>query len=383
MDRILFQAKNKIDVLINASNVHGGGGLQVAVSFLYDLIHRENTPFNFEIIASSEVARNLEDIGVQLNELTFFNEKNSYGIKSIWSNLLNAKSSNYIIFNIFGPHYALIEKRYQITGFAQPWILNDSAYTTLGFLQSVKIKMKYLIQELFFARADELVVELPHVKKRLLEKNIQRASNIHVVNNCVSNIYFQPDKWMVLANTIENSGLKIGYVGRDYTHKNLNILPKVKEILENFYKLDVTIYVTLNDEEWGHRSEYFHNNIENVGKLNIAQCPAFYKTLDGVIFPSLLECFSATPIEALFMKKPLFASDRHFVIDVCDKCAIYFDPLNPHDVAAKINDYFRLPKDQQQRFVQLGYERVISMPTSRDRSENYINLINNALSELQ
>ena len=229
MDRILFQSKKKIEVLINASNIHSGGGLQVAVSFLYDIIHHKNTPFNFEIIASSEVARNLEDMGVQLNELNFFNEENSYGIKAIWSNLLNAKSSNLIIFNIFGPHYALIEKRYQITGFAQPWILNDSAYNTLGFLQSVKSKMKYLIQELFFARADELVVELPHVKKRLLEKNIQSASKIHVVNNCVSNIYSQPNKWMALADRIENSGLKIGYIGRDYTHKNLNILPKVKK----------------------------------------------------------------------------------------------------------------------------------------------------------
>jgi glycosyltransferase involved in cell wall biosynthesis len=382
MDRILFQSNKEIEVLINASNIHRGGGLQVAVSFLYDIIHYKNTPFSFEIIASSEVARNLEDMGVQLNELTFFNEKNSYGIKAIWSNLLNAKSSNLIIFNIFGPHYALIEKRYQITGFAQPWILNDSAYNTLGFLQSVKSKMKYLIQELFFARADELVVELPHVKKRLLEKNIQSASKIHVVNNCVSNIYSQPHKWMALADRIENSGLKIGYVGRDYTHKNLNILPKVKEILENFYHLDITIYVTLNDEEWGRRSEYFRNNIENVGNLNIAQCPEFYKILDGVIFPSLLECFSATPVEALFMKKPLFASNRHFVIDVCDKYAIYFDPLNAHDMAEKINDYFRLPKQQQQRFVQLGYERIISMPTSEDRSENYIRLINNALNEL-
>ena len=383
MDRILFRSKKKIEVLINAANIHGGGGLQVAVSFLYDIIHYKNIPFTFEIIASSEVARNLEDMGVQLNELTFFHEENIYGLKAIWSNLLNTKSSNLIIFNIFGPHYTLIEKRYQITGFAQPWILEDSAHNTRGFLQSVKSKMKYLIQELFFGRADELVVELPHVKKCLLEKNIQTASKIHVVNNCVSNIYSQPYKWMALTDRIENSGLKIGYLGRDYMHKNLNTLPKVKEILENFYQLDVTIYVTLNDEEWGRRSEYFRNNIENVGSLNIAQCPAFYKILDGVIFPSLLECFSATPVEALFMKVPLFASNRHFVIDVCDRHAIYFDPLNPHDMAEKINDYFRLSKQQQQRFVQLGYEHIISMPTSKDRSENYIRLINNALNELQ
>lgn len=383
MDRILLRSKKKGEVLINAANIHSGGGVQVAVSFLYDLIHHKNTPFTYEIVASSEVARNLEELGVQLNKLGSFHIENRYGLKAIWSNLLNTKSSNPIIFNIFGPHYALIEQRYQITGFAQAWILDESAYRTIGFFATLKNKLKYRVQQFFFSRADRLIVELPHVKEGLVEKNIQRASNIDIIFNCVSDIYFQPKKWTPLANSMDNSSLKIGYIGRDYAHKNLDVLPLVKELLSQAYNLNVTIYVTLTDKEWEKRSERFRNAIENVGRLNIVQCPSFYSKLDGVIFPSLLECFSVSPLEALVMQKPLFASDRHFVRDVCDKHAIYFNPLDPHDIAEKIKNYFKLPKQQQQQFVRLGYEHIISMPTSKDRSENYIRLINNSLHELQ
>ena len=72
MDEIFLPTKENKNVLINAANIHGGGGVQVAASFLYDLIHHKSTPFKYEIIASSEVARNLETMGVRLNELAFF-----------------------------------------------------------------------------------------------------------------------------------------------------------------------------------------------------------------------------------------------------------------------------------------------------------------------
>ena len=59
MDGILLRSKKKGEVLINAANIHSGGGVQVAVSFLYDLIHHKNTPFTYEIVTSSELAINL------------------------------------------------------------------------------------------------------------------------------------------------------------------------------------------------------------------------------------------------------------------------------------------------------------------------------------
>ena len=356
--------------------------MQVAVSFLYDLIHRDQNTFMYEIEASTIVSQNLEKIGVETKKIQNFKEKNRYGFWAILRNPFNSSSKHKVIFNIFGPHYALIERRYQITGFAQAWIVNNSAYSSIGPLTALISKLKYQIQKFFFSRADRLIVELPHIKQGLINKNIQKPSKIDVVYNCVSTIYNHPNKWTALEGIADTTAIKIGYVGRDYSHKNLGSLPKVQRILTQKYNMNVIFYVTLTEEEWFQRRESFCNHVQNVGELDVTQCPTFYQKLDGVIFPSLLESFSATPIEALFMKRPLFASDRHFVRDVCSINAIYFDPLNPHDIAKKINSYFQMPKQKQRQFVKASYEHVMSLPTSQDRSESYINIINKALKKM-
>ncbi len=45
--------------------------------------------------------------------------------------------------------------------------------------------------------------------------------------------------------------------------------------------------------------------------------------------PTLLECFSASYLEAMYMKKIIFTSDLPFAHTVCKDAAFYFAP---HDV---------------------------------------------------
>lgn len=140
------------------------------------------------------------------------------------------------------------------------------------------------------------------------------------------------------------NGIKLGILSRDYPNKNLSILPQVQSYLKHEYGLEVVFLVTLNEAEWRARSETFRNQVVNVGPLSVAQCPSFYKQLDGVIFPSLLESFSASPIEALTMGLPVFASDRRFVRDTCGEAPVYFDPTDAASIAESIARYFKAPR---------------------------------------
>ena len=90
---------------------------------------------------------------------------------------------------------------------------------------------------------------------------------------------------------------ELGLISRNYTHKNLCILPDVKSCLESF-GISVSIYVTFTDKEWNSMSHAFRSSIINVGPLFASSCVDFYKSLDGLVFPSLLECFSVSPFEA-------------------------------------------------------------------------------------
>ena len=64
--------------------------------------------------------------------------------------------------------------------------------------------------------------------------NIAAAEDISVVYNTVANLYFDKKIWQPLKNQkiLESKNFKIGLVSRDYSHKNIDILPKVKEVLK-------------------------------------------------------------------------------------------------------------------------------------------------------
>ena len=279
-----------------------------------------------------------------------------------------------LIFCVFGPRFSLFKPAILISGFAQPWIIypDNEIFNKLSYFNKIKVRLKYIILWKFFKMSDTLIVELPHVKNRLIELFKFENKNIHVVENCVSPIFYNSDKWdhdMILPSF---DGLKFGYIGRDYPHKNLNILEECHKLLKVKIDRPFKFYVTLNEQEWSKRSQYFRDNIHNIGVLDLNQCPIFYNHIDFVLFPSFLECYSATPIESIFMGKTLFASDRNFVKDKCGNLPIYFDPNNPLDLTNKIIENI----DKVDTLLQ---GQNIKISNSLIRTNNYIKIINKHL----
>lgn len=332
-------------ILINAANLHSGGGVQVASSFINELPSVPNDIVkSFDVLVSSEVDKNIN----QSSKIYFKNYKvhNIFGLKN-YKNNINFFNAYDLVFTIFGPCYYRVNGL-SLVGFAQGWIIypNNECYNFLSSAEKFKLKIKYYLQKIFFRRADFLIVELEHVKDRLVQLNIFKEDNIFVVHNTVSSIYFAPEEWKKVEFKMSDK-FKIGLISRDYFHKNTNFLPLVKEVLKKKYKKDVDFYVTFNEQEWLSKSPYFQENVINVGALNVNECPNFYEKMDAIIFPSLLECFSATPLEAMIMKKPLFASDRGFIKDVGLDFAFYFEPTNPESAAAVIHDFIVNQEDSK------------------------------------
>lgn len=369
-------------ILINASNLHSGGGVQVASSFINELPFISNTCIkSFDVIVSSEVDKNIHQ-----NTRVFFknyNVDNVFGLKNYKKNL--CLFDNYdLVFTIFGPCYYNI-KGLNLVGFAQAWIIypNNECYGLLPFFNKIKFKLKYFLQKIFFKKSDVFIVELEHVKKRLIEMGISKKDNIHVVYNTVSSIYSFPNKWEKI-NIEFSENFRIGLISRDYFHKNTNILPKIKEILKKKYNQNIDFYVTFNNEEWINKSSFFQESIINVGPLKVNECPSFYEKMDAIIFPSLLECFSATPLEAMIMKKPLFASDRGFIKDVCLDFAFYFEPTDPESIAAMINNFIE-NKNKNANKLEMkliaAQTHAKNFSSARQRALKYTEIIENCLNK--
>lgn len=374
-------------VLINATNLHVGGGVQVAASFIRELasIEPEYFEFDYVVLVSSEVDKNLRSAGWDGTGLKEYRVLDVYGLGALNPIYSNAFKGFDLVFTVFGPLYVLVRIKSHVAGFAQAWIIypENEIAERLGLIERLKLKAKFALQWFFFARAERLVVELGHVKDRLERIRGFHSSRVDVVSNCVSALYFQDSMWLPVPGLaeMEPDVIRLGFVTRDYPHKNLDFLLSVGRELERISGKKYRFYVTLNEHEWGSRSDEFKDFVTTVGPLTVSQCPTFYRAMDGVIFPSLLECFSATPLEALAMRRPLFASDRGFVRDVCADHAMYFDPLNPVAAAERIVDWFeRKSQDEQTAHVEGGYRHLLSLPRSRERARAYLDIIERQLS---
>lgn len=361
--------------LIDCSNLHVGGGVQVAVSVVAELRKRINHDSFHSIILSSEVAGNLHvrkdgsPIDPSMRVMNTFGLKRNPSVRRFMDR-------HTVVLTIFGPLYRWRRPFRSIVGFAQPWIIypRNECYARLPVLSRLTTRLKFKIQGIFFKRADELIVELEHVKKGLVRELGIAPERIHVIHNCLSSIYLDEHAWKDVALPEANCDLRLGFVGRNYLHKNTAIFPAIVQSLRETHGIETKFYVTFTDEEWHSCRPEFRDACINVGPLLVSQCPAFYRSLDGVVFPSLLECFSATPLEAMAMEKPLFASDRPFNREVCQEHAHYFDPLVPQTAAEQIAKVFadRLPDVKALR---IAREHAIGFASPRERAEKYLALL--------
>lgn len=384
---IIINHSNTKKILINASNLHNGGGVQVASSFIMELAKELDRFLSCEVFiyVSSEVNNELMIAKFDRTAIKNYFVFNVHGLKALKVNILKRFKDFDLIFSIFGPFYLSKIVPNHIVGFAQLWILypkNESSQR-LPLRSRLLVRLKFSLQWLFFKRsAALLVVESKHVKDRLVAFKNYPVDRICVVNNCVSALYFDAAKWLPLPTVagLPNDVIKIGYVARAYPHKNLQVLLALAHELVQIGTLKFQFFVTLNTDEWASFTPEYRATITNIGSLTVTQCPTFYQAMDGVVFTSLLECFSATPLEALAMKRPLFASDRGFVRDCCAEHAIYIDPLDAKDIATKMHAWFAYkPVQERAIYVEEAYRHVLSLPNSKDRALGYINIINQQL----
>lgn len=367
-------------VLINMSNIHCGGAIQVATSFFSEVVYN-GVPIEADVhfLLSDEVYESVSNLC--FDNIDFeYKIFNTYGFRTLISSLNFIQLKYDVIFTLFGPKYTFLNGNFNIVGFAQSWIINtdNHAAKLLKIHKKLLFRVKYFFQKKFFQRADHLVVELKHVKVGIVNKGLFSSNDISIVHNCISNLYYNKNEWVDIQFERSLEHIKIGYICRDYVHKNIKILPSVARILNEYYKLSVKFYLTLNDSEWSKYEKDFNGYAINLGVISPYQCPDFYKKMDSVIFPSLLESFSATPFEALFMKKPLFASDLSFVHDVCLHNAIYINPLDEYDIAKKIFDFFK-HEELPYYNLDLAKDYVKNFSDAKKRYLDYFDIINNFL----
>lgn len=360
----------KSDVLINAANLHYGGGVQVASSFISDLL---NEKINYSIVVSSEVYANLEGIVSDKSLLERLVVTDLFGFRRLTKEQKSIFEGYKLCFTVFGPIYFNVKALVHICGFAQPWIAypKNEVYGMLSLKERLKTKIKFAIQKFYFRKYDKLVVEQKHIKNALISQGFKQ-SDIIVIPNAVSGVFSDVNAWEPIEVPLP-TGFTVGFIGRNYLHKNLKILSDVSYILDEKFNVKVNFLFTLDEQEMIENGFSSKDNFYSLGKLKLTQCPSFYKAIDALIFPSLLECFSASPIEAKKMGIKVIASNRDFVTDLINLNDVYlFEPTSADSIASAIVKAFSSDLSLQAHSDDMN---ELDAYTSRDRTSQYIDLI--------
>lgn len=127
--------------------------------------------------------------------------------------------------------------------------------------------------------------------------------------------------------------LRLICLSRYYPHKNL------EGILDMFqtYRQDlrgVVVFLTMTSAQHSGARRLLaridrlglSDHIVNVGPIEQCEIPACFRACDALLFPTLMESFSATYLEAMSLGLPILTSDLDFARDVCGPAALYFDP---------------------------------------------------------
>ena len=176
-------------------------------------------------------------------------------------------------------------------------------------------------------------------------------------------------------------GKKLLCLSRYYPHKNLEVLVEWARLIKRHQKPYSVIMTIAEDHHAGAGQlleqidkEGLGDVLVNIGPVPMDEVPALYEHTDGLLLPTLLESFSGTYVDAMFMKKPIFTSDRDFAHDVCGEAAFYFDPLSAGHILEVVESAFGRP-DVIDQVCEAGYERVSTFPDWPEVADMYLDVL--------
>jgi glycosyltransferase involved in cell wall biosynthesis len=120
-------------------------------------------------------------------------------------------------------------------------------------------------------------------------------------------------------------------------------------------------------------------NVTLLPSIDTRQKAWLYQHCDAFLFPSIAEGFGLPPIEAMYFGKPVFASNRTSLPEICGNNAFYFDDFMPE----KMRDVVELglqtyAKDNPSEAIKLHTRRFSWEKAAQSYLTLYLQLASNS-----
>lgn len=368
-------------IIINASGIVATGATQVTVSFIRECINFNQ--HTYYLFLNKVVAEELGELSLPQNFTLFtFSRKAFFDLKGIktWKRLikLEKKINPDCVFSVFEPSVWKPSSPH-LMGFAYAYYIYPESplFSIISLKQKIRLNFLKRFHGFYLSRnANFFVCETKDVSRRLPGYLKCNPSNVYTVTNTFNDYYinFQP----AIKNKLpfkDKDEFRFVTLSSFATHKNLKVLNEVIPILNNkLIDKNVKFVLTLHNHELDNNfSHEAKKQIINLGRIKVEECPQVYHECDALFLPTLMECFSASYAEAMKMGKPIVTSDLSFAHTVCEEAALYFDPVNPEDIAQKIIQLVS-NEELRERLIAKGNERILEFDTPHSRAVKYLKI---------
>lgn len=367
-----------MNILVNATNLSAGGGLQVADSFCSTLdLYKQH---KFVVVLSSYLKNTLEKIRTYENVDVFeYNIKNNistiiFGRDKFLDSLVIEKEIDTVL-TIFGPSRWNPRKVFHLSGFAMSQlVLKESPFFQII---SKKEKLKWFlgnkVRKYLFARSTKTFFSENETISERVEQLLNKTK-CYTITNYYNQVYDEPILWKEKLLPVFN-GVTLLNISTFYPFKNLTISIDIARILKSRYKdFHFRFVFTCKETDFPKIDEELKEYFMFLGKVAIEECPSLYEQSDIVFQPTLLECFTAVYPEAMKMEKPVLTTDLDFAHSLCGDAALYYSPLSAEDAAEKLY-LLATNKNEQDKLIANGKKQLKAFDTYTARSEKIIRII--------
>ena len=214
-------------------------------------------------------------------------------------------------------------------------------------------------------RTQLVLCQTPVSAQRFHQEFNYPRKQIKIMPNSVSEFVKTSRDEALLPEVFKKQGFfNLFFLTKFYAHKNLEMLIDVFRRGNNVLR-DVRCIVTVAADQHPNAPVFLDSirryglqqYIVNVGPLKPEELPGYFYNSDALLFPTLLESFSGTYLEAMHFGLPILTSDLDFSRYVCGDAALYFDPWDPDDIIKNI-ELIRSEPARKEDLILKGRERV-------------------------
>lgn len=333
-------------ILVNAltAKKNAGGAFQIAQNFLNQTIKEKKIEWFYFV--SKDLDDVLDPFFDRKKNVDYFVFPTQPDFRKTYKNvakrirILEERINPDVVYSITAPSYFSFKSK-EVMRFTNPWVThpNDFSWMTLSLKDRLKKKVYCFIQRYLMRKCSYFITQTETTKNGILKITKLPPENVCVVNNVLPAAYKNFEK----NHFIDKSFIDVACIGNPNPHKNIDIISDVLVELKKKGVTNVRFHTTIPKGDLLNekilkilKRENLECNWINHGRISQQELGGVYQTCSLCFFPSLLEVFSASILEAMYFNLPIVASDFSFNKDVLENACLYFEPRNAESAASQI-----------------------------------------------